>query len=207
MGQRKLYNDRKLGLKPFKEERAKAANETDLFMVFISMQNPDIVELPHRSGIVDGEHWNEYFGPFAGRTYRFRSETAMQGFFPAEGAKKKLAENIISLSGPSGGRKRKAALGPEEERRVSPPRDSKKRSEPVPEKPPTRGGFQEREGNIWRTITLREGKRNVGRAITSQEGEVIIVQVFRPSIRRLLLHICVRFLCFRGHFLSFTLGS
>ena len=78
VGQCNLYNDRKLDLKLFKEERAKAANETDLFMVFTSMQNPDIVELPRRSGIVDGEHWDEYFGPFAGRTYRLRSHIAQQ---------------------------------------------------------------------------------------------------------------------------------
>lgn len=54
-------------------ERRKSASDDDYFMLYITKDECNI-NLPSKSGIVDGKCWNEYFGPFAGRAYIFASK-------------------------------------------------------------------------------------------------------------------------------------
>ena len=79
VGQCKLYKDRRnLSSESFSNERKKSANATDLFIFYTTAKDCGEIRLPPRSGIVDGDNWNEYFGPFAGRTYRLRCHAARQ---------------------------------------------------------------------------------------------------------------------------------
>ncbi|PKK69814.1 hypothetical protein RhiirC2_712365 [Rhizophagus irregularis] len=54
-------------------ERNKSASADDYFMFYIT-KNECNINLPDKSGIVDGKCWNEYFGAFAGRAYIFASK-------------------------------------------------------------------------------------------------------------------------------------
>ncbi|CAG8617382.1 8244_t:CDS:1 [Ambispora gerdemannii] len=53
----------------YEEERKKSASKSDFFILFTTAENCN-VELPKRSGIVDGKVFRDYFGPFAGRAYK-----------------------------------------------------------------------------------------------------------------------------------------
>ena len=53
----------------YQTERKKSSSENDFFILFTTSEDCDI-ELPKRSGIVDGKVFSDYFGPFAGRAYR-----------------------------------------------------------------------------------------------------------------------------------------
>ncbi|PKK60411.1 hypothetical protein RhiirC2_719135 [Rhizophagus irregularis] len=53
-------------------ERRKSASDNDYFMLYITKECN--INLPGKSGIVDRNCWNEYFGPFAGRAYIFASK-------------------------------------------------------------------------------------------------------------------------------------
>ncbi|CAG8570504.1 4279_t:CDS:2 [Diversispora eburnea] len=52
------------------QECEKFSSRNDFFILFTTAENCNI-NLPKQSGIVDGKVFNEYFGPFAGRAYRF----------------------------------------------------------------------------------------------------------------------------------------
>jgi hypothetical protein len=79
VGQCKLYNHSgKLSSESFKSERAKSADARDLFILYTSAKDCGDIRLPPRSGIVDGNNWMQYFGPFAGRTYRFHCYAARE---------------------------------------------------------------------------------------------------------------------------------
>lgn len=88
VGQCKLYTDRRnLSSEPFSYERRKSAKATDIFIFYTTAKDCDEIKLPPRSAIVDGDSWKEYFGPFAGRTYRLRSHAArkeLQGYADQE---------------------------------------------------------------------------------------------------------------------------
>ena len=64
----KLIN-KQISQKVYQQERNKSASENDFFILFTTLEDCDI-ELPKRSGIVDGKIFSDYFGPFAGRAYR-----------------------------------------------------------------------------------------------------------------------------------------
>ncbi|CAG8755089.1 32436_t:CDS:1, partial [Racocetra persica] len=51
----------------YQQERKKSASENDFFILFTTAENCKI-ELPKRSGIVDGNVFRDYFGPFAGKS-------------------------------------------------------------------------------------------------------------------------------------------
>ena len=57
----------------FKTEWNKAAGDNDYFFLFTTKSDLDWIELPHHCGIVSGDNWDNYFGPFAGRAYRYKS--------------------------------------------------------------------------------------------------------------------------------------
>jgi hypothetical protein len=57
----------------FKTEWKKAAGDNDYFFLFTTKSDLDWIELPHHCGIVSGDNWDNYFGPFAGRAYRYKS--------------------------------------------------------------------------------------------------------------------------------------
>ncbi|RHZ72723.1 hypothetical protein Glove_240g37 [Diversispora epigaea] len=52
------------------QERKKSASRNDFFILFTTAENCNI-KLPNQSGIVDGKVFNDYFGPFAGRAYKW----------------------------------------------------------------------------------------------------------------------------------------
>jgi len=53
----------------YNSERAKAASDRDFFILFTTQEKRCDIVLPKNSGIVDREHWKDYFGPFAGRAF------------------------------------------------------------------------------------------------------------------------------------------
>ncbi|GES74357.1 crinkler (CRN) family protein, putative [Rhizophagus clarus] len=53
----------------YQTERKGSSSENDFFILFTTSEDCDI-ELPKRSGIVDGKVFSDYFGPFTGRAYR-----------------------------------------------------------------------------------------------------------------------------------------
>ena len=78
---------RNLSLELFSYERRKSAKATDIFIFYTTAKDCDEIKLPPRSAIVDGDSWKEYFGPFAGKTYRLRSHAArkeLQGYADQE---------------------------------------------------------------------------------------------------------------------------
>jgi hypothetical protein len=60
----------------FLAEREKSASADDFFLVY-TMDEKCSFDLPHNSGIVDGNNWSAYFGPFAGRAYIFANPGPM----------------------------------------------------------------------------------------------------------------------------------
>ncbi|KAL1914123.1 uncharacterized protein VTP21DRAFT_11747 [Calcarisporiella thermophila] len=57
----------------FKTERDKAASANDFFFLFTTAKDCNF-RIPERSGIIDGNNWAKYFGPFAGRAYLYAIE-------------------------------------------------------------------------------------------------------------------------------------
>jgi hypothetical protein len=55
------------------EERKKAASGEDFFMIFTTKSRLEEIKLPRNCGIVSGDNWKKYFGPFAGRAFIFRN--------------------------------------------------------------------------------------------------------------------------------------
>ncbi|KAL1916177.1 uncharacterized protein VTP21DRAFT_6181 [Calcarisporiella thermophila] len=68
--QYKHFNVSRISKELYQRERDKAASHRDIFVLYTTAEVGNI-ELPERSGIVDKTSWLEYFGPFAGRAYRF----------------------------------------------------------------------------------------------------------------------------------------
>jgi hypothetical protein len=62
-----------LGQGKYKEERDKAASNADFFILFTTESGLDRIDLPKNCGIVCGDNWKEYFGPFAGRASLYRN--------------------------------------------------------------------------------------------------------------------------------------
>jgi len=70
VGQSKFVKE-KLNQKTYNEERNKSAGPADFFILYTTAETPDNIALPDRSGLVDKSSWNSYFGPFAGRAFRY----------------------------------------------------------------------------------------------------------------------------------------
>lgn len=70
VGQSKLVKE-KLNQETYNEERNKSAGPADFFILYTTAETPDDIALPDRSGLVDKSSWNSYFGPFAGRAFRY----------------------------------------------------------------------------------------------------------------------------------------
>ena len=62
------------------EERKKAASDEDFFLLFTTKSRLEKIKIPKNSGIVSGDNWKEYFGPFAGRAFFFRNAMNSTGF-------------------------------------------------------------------------------------------------------------------------------
>ena len=62
------------------EERKKAASDEDFFLLFTTKSRLEKIKIPKNSGIVSGDNWKEYFGPFAGRASFFRNAMNSTGF-------------------------------------------------------------------------------------------------------------------------------
>jgi hypothetical protein len=72
VGQCKFINVKeKLKQETYNEERNKSAGPADFFILYTTAETPDDIVLPDRSGLVDRSSWNSYFGPFAGRAFRY----------------------------------------------------------------------------------------------------------------------------------------
>src|SRR5712664_1451901 len=74
------------------KERKKAASGEDFFMIFTTKSRLEEIKLPRNCGIVSGDNWKKYFGPFADRAFIFRNaiiSTIMNstGFVTPEGDK------------------------------------------------------------------------------------------------------------------------
>jgi hypothetical protein len=82
----KLYGDTTaLTTEKFAGERDKSCAPPDFFILYTSRRNCRNVKLPGNSAIVDGDLWNDYFGPFGSRSFLFRSERALQEFIDGGG--------------------------------------------------------------------------------------------------------------------------
>jgi len=68
--QYKFVHTSQLSLDDIKNERQKAADENDLFLLFtIDTKQWSPTELPENTGIVSQPNFKQYYGPFAGRVY------------------------------------------------------------------------------------------------------------------------------------------
>jgi hypothetical protein len=67
VGQCKSYKTR-LTEESYMDERGKCASKNDFFITYTTQRNCNF-RLPENSGIVDGNNWKPYFGPFAGRAH------------------------------------------------------------------------------------------------------------------------------------------
>ncbi|DBA03653.1 TPA: hypothetical protein N0F65_006832 [Lagenidium giganteum] len=65
-----LQTKQKISRKTYVEERAKAVNESDVFLLITSGDVTEELPLPARCGIVSKKEFGRYFGPFASRAYR-----------------------------------------------------------------------------------------------------------------------------------------
>ncbi|KAL1919137.1 uncharacterized protein VTP21DRAFT_2519 [Calcarisporiella thermophila] len=68
--QYKHFSVSRLSKELYQRERDKAVSYSDFFILYTTNDAGNF-ELPERSGIVDKTNWLDYFGPFAGRAYRF----------------------------------------------------------------------------------------------------------------------------------------
>jgi len=60
----------------YQDERYKAASTDDFFLAFTTQKNCNWDDnLPPNSGIVHGQNWGKYFGPFAGRAFIFSQDS------------------------------------------------------------------------------------------------------------------------------------
>ena len=72
--QYKCYGERtSLGQGKYEEERSKAASNADFFILFTTKSGLGGIKPPKNCGIVCGDNWKEYFGPFAGRAFLYRN--------------------------------------------------------------------------------------------------------------------------------------
>lgn len=65
----------KVDLQNIQDERAKSCDENDFLLIICTDgKQIDQSDLPHMTGIVQQEQWQQYFGPYAGRAFQaFRS--------------------------------------------------------------------------------------------------------------------------------------
>ena len=63
----KLVSEPKLSAAVMLEERGKAANPDDIFLIYSTFDNVDLDSIPPRTGVVVKSNFSEYFGPFASR--------------------------------------------------------------------------------------------------------------------------------------------
>ena len=76
----KLYGDTtSLTTTMFAVERKKSCDDKDFFILHTSKSCTNM-QLPPNSAIVDGNLWNDYFGPFGSRAFLFRSAEALGKF-------------------------------------------------------------------------------------------------------------------------------
>jgi len=68
--QYKLVHEKSVNYKDFEKERKKAASAKDLFLYFSVFADFD-TDLPEYSGFIGVNQFQDYYGPFAGRAFRF----------------------------------------------------------------------------------------------------------------------------------------
>jgi len=67
--QYKLYAQEKLTAALMEDERAKAANDSDAFLMFSTFDDVDPDDIPPSTGVVVKRNFDDYYGPFAGRAF------------------------------------------------------------------------------------------------------------------------------------------
>ncbi|KAL3702781.1 hypothetical protein TMatcc_000093 [Talaromyces marneffei ATCC 18224] len=84
------YKDIRDGSKvKFNDERKKAAGDNDIFCLFCTSNSPKLLQfVPYGSVVVTAKNWNDYFGPYAARSFIY-----------ARKAKEKKSDEEISLQG------------------------------------------------------------------------------------------------------------
>ena len=112
VGQCKLYShSAKLSSETFRNERTKSANARDFFILYTTAKDCGGIGLPQRSAIVDGDNWMEYFGPFAGRTYRLRCDAAREELKPGYPQESKNPRKRTDSSGAPASKKQRTLEG------------------------------------------------------------------------------------------------
>jgi len=71
----KLVSEPKLTSAVMNEERSKAANPEDIFLIYSTFDDVDVHSIPPRTGVVVKRNFLEYFGPFASRAVFLAHQT------------------------------------------------------------------------------------------------------------------------------------